>query len=90
MQERHPGFIAEKSADPGNLMGMGQHVLHGFHGKSAIFPRPDHQPAAIVRAADNDQGSGFDLLIDGKLLNDCMDDITIFQAENKHPAQSRL
>jgi hypothetical protein len=44
----------------------------------------NHQSAAVIGTANDEKRSGLDALIAGKLFDHLMDDLAIFQAENKH------
>jgi len=86
MEERNALLIPKQGADPGNFMDIFQLQLHGLQGQASVSSRPDHQSAAIIRAANDYKGSGFNVLIKGELLYYLVDDLAIFQPKHKNSA----
>jgi hypothetical protein len=86
MQERNALLIPKQGADPSNFMDIFQLQLHGLQGQATVYSRPNHQPAAIIGAANDYKGSGFNMLINGELLNNLVDDLAILQSKHKNSA----
>ena len=65
-------------------MNIIQFIGHGIHRCSPPVFRADHQAALPVGPAENDHKGGLDPLIEGKLLYGFMEDLPVFQPNDKN------
>jgi hypothetical protein len=90
MENGVPRVVWEKGSRPCDLMDIFQTVFHGNDGFCPPVFWPYDEFTFLIGSSDHDQRSGFDGLLEGKLLDLFMDNLSVLKTYDKRPPVPRL